>query len=312
MGTSDSDFTDCDGVFPGHGAREEASDMDISPLQTSDPTAWTERFVATLHSQRINVREFLVARQTRIEQSIALLEELIERLTGELENRSATMAAEESDAEAAEHDFERRYELALDDLRELKVKNAELQQQLARAKSSVSVFGGAGQTQSESHDWESLKRHILSVLESDFNESDSEQHAERLKIETVVQLTDNAIAEKDRAIEELQRQLKEAGEAKAADIAETAATAQLFDADATIQAERERLRQLQEQWKDKMRQAEIEVSLERAKLTRQRVEIEERLRVVENEQSQSPQAAPAKGARPVQRWRVRLGLGDPE
>ena len=284
--------------------------MDIAPLQTSDPTAWTERFVALLHAQRIHVREFLVARQTRIEQSIALLEELIERLSGELENRSAAIAAEEGGAKAAEYDSKRRYELALDDLRELKAKNVELQQQLARAKSSVSVFGGAGRTQGESRDWESLKRHILAVLESDFDESDPGRRAERLKIENVIQLTDNAIAEKDREIEELKRQLKEAGEAKAAGVAETAATAQLFDADATIQAERERLRQLQEQWKDKMRQAEIEVSLERAKLTRQRVEIEERLRAVENEPPQT--VAPAKGARPIQRWRVRLGLGDPE
>jgi hypothetical protein len=292
--------------------RVEASDTDISPLQTSDPTAWTERFVATLHLQRTNVREFLVARQTRIERSIALLEELIQRLTGELENRSATITVEESNAEAAEHDSQRRYELALDDLRELKVKNAELQQQLARAKSSVSVFGGAGQTQGDSHDWESLKRHMLAVLESDFDDGDPERRAERLKIENVIQATENAIADKNREIEELKRQLEEAGEAKATGVAETAATARLFDADATIQAERERLRQLQEQWKDKMRQAEIEVSLERAKLTRQRAEIEERLRVVEDEQSQSAQAAPAKGTRPVQRWRARLGLGDPE
>jgi hypothetical protein len=290
-------------------------ETDNTPLQTSDPTAWTERFVAMLHSQRTSIREFLVAKQGQIEHSIAQLEELIARLSSETkEAQTASLdAASKAEAEADEQDLKRRYEMSLDDLRELKSQNAELQQQIGRAKSSVSGFAPGNIVAAGPLDWESIKRHILATLESDADENDPKGHAEKLKIEDVIRLTNNAIADKNREIEELRRQLKQAAEAKPAGAAAAAAAEQLFSADATILAERERLRQLQEQWKDKMRQAEIEVSLERAKLTRQRAEIEERLRVVESEQMQlPPPIAASKGGKPIQRWRVRLGLGDPE
>ena len=57
-----------------------------------------------------------------------------------------------------------------------------------------------------------------------------------------------------------------------------AAIEQTLQNDIIIQQERERLRQLEEQVQSRMCRAEIEISLERAKLARERAEIEERLR----------------------------------
>ena len=56
------------------------------------------------------------------------------------------------------------------------------------------------------------------------------------------------------------------------------AIAELLNTDELIRVERENLTRLQEELQQKLRQAEIEVSLERARLSRERVAMEDRLR----------------------------------
>ncbi|WP_236621033.1 hypothetical protein [Rhodopirellula sallentina] len=94
-----------------------------------------------------------------------------------------------------------------------------------------------------------------------------------------------------------------------------AAIASMIDSDELVMEERERLQQLKNDWEDKFRQAEIEASLERAKLSRERQELakraqelEERLEELQREKRDN--AAPAKTGR---RWLAELGLvGDSE
>ena len=52
----------------------------------------------------------------------------------------------------------------------------------------------------------------------------------------------------------------------------------MFDQDEIIREERENLKQLQQQWEEKLRKAEIDLSVERAKIARERAELEEQLR----------------------------------
>ncbi|MFN7289994.1 MAG: hypothetical protein ACK5T6_05365 [Pirellula sp.] len=93
-----------------------------------------------------------------------------------------------------------------------------------------------------------------------------------------------------------------------------AAIAHLVDADEIVAEERLRLKEMQLQWEQKQRQGEIEMSLERAKLARERLEIQEKMQQLESERDvvlrateNSSQASPAphKG-----RWWARLGLKD--
>jgi hypothetical protein len=86
-----------------------------------------------------------------------------------------------------------------------------------------------------------------------------------------------------------------------------------------VREERENLQRIQEEWREKLRQSEVEISIERAKIARERLELEERMRSLELERTQSDaQGADASSAgkktkgRPRGRWLARLGLQDDE
>ena len=86
-----------------------------------------------------------------------------------------------------------------------------------------------------------------------------------------------------------------------------------MDGDSAVQQERERLKELQEQWQEKLRQAEIDLSLQRAKLARDRAELDERIRLAESALAGGPVASgPADRQKRSAhgRWLARLGLTD--
>ena len=148
-------------------------------------------------------------------------------------------------------------------------------------------------------------------MESDLDENDSDQRAERLKIEDVLRTTEKIIADRDREIQELQQRLQDAARGVRTAAGEATAIDQVLDGDAAVREEREQLKQLQEQWREKLRQAEIDLSVERATLARQRAELEERILSTEDGSPQAPAAAGT--ANPAERsasgrWLARLGL----
>jgi hypothetical protein len=86
----------------------------------------------------------------------------------------------------------------------------------------------------------------------------------------------------------------------------------LLDGDEIIRQEREKLVQAQAEWREKIGKAEIDISVERARIARERIELEEKMRVYHDNQAQHPTdgtaGTPEKPARG--RWLARLGLKD--
>ena len=84
------------------------------------------------------------------------------------------------------------------------------------------------------------------------------RRGQRLEIEQVVRTTDAVVAEKQREIEQLQALLTAQSSNLASVAVGAAALGRSLDQDAIIRQERDTLKQLQEQWREKLRQAEIE------------------------------------------------------
>ncbi|MBN1396069.1 MAG: hypothetical protein JW959_13690 [Pirellulales bacterium] len=266
--------------------------MDPLLLPTPEAENWIERFAASIHAECRRAREFLAENRPRLERA----EEALQRCVRPAEDGAAP-------ATDACDDYRRRYEMALDDLQELKTKHAELQRQLDQARANPAARGGGPVI-----DWEAEKRRILEALESDGDEGDAVKKAERQKIEDVIHATDRALAAKDRELEELRRKLPHHGGGAPSEAEQAAAVERAIDADAEIKRERERLEQLQVQWREKLRQAEVELSVERAEIARQRAELEKR----KNSESGNASKNMVQGEKPEQpangRWLARLGL----
>jgi hypothetical protein len=248
------------------------------------------------------------------------LSDHLHRLGVELESRQAewekarsqVLDQDQGPAQQADADFLRCYEKVLEEARGLRSRVQELEQQLARRQKPVeppcAASGGA-------LDWETEKRRILARLEAETAEQSDDEDAQqhRIEIREVVQQTDQIIAGKQAEIESLQQlllgQTNDRGLAAAA-----AAVGQLLDRDAVIHEERENLLRLKQQWEQRMRESEIETSIERASIARQRVELEARIKEFEARQSLSPPSsvnadAAGRPDKPVRgRWLARLGL----
>lgn len=210
-----------------------------------------------------------------------------------------------------QEELERRFEMAVEDARKLKTRVAELEEQLSNGSSNspapVTTQVGANL------DWEAMKSQMMASFADDFDETDEQQHEEKLTIEGTIRITDEVVADKEREIAELRKTLESQSEAVGDVAVGAAAIAEMVDKDEIIQQEREQLVQLKEQWREKLRQAEIEISVERAKMARQRAEIEDRQQTLDSSEvrheangaNRSPETKSSGG-----RWLARLGLKD--
>lgn len=270
--------------------------------------------MAALRSEHDRQQEALAAHhqtdgrsKDELDRLRAELESLRARLT-EAEARP-THAPAEADGRKLE-DLKRRFELALEDLRELKKENAELEEQLADARAGIAPRDSGG---SEKLDWETQKRRLLAELEA--NDTDDEDEREtRLSIEGTIRITDEIVARKDREIAELKRVLEEQSSNLGSVAIGAAAIAEAFDQDELIRQERENLARVQQEWRDKLKQAEIDISVERARVARERLELDEKLQWLEAEKQKYASSDGKGGGKgeagsPAQRrWWARLGL----
>lgn len=201
--------------------------------------------------------------------------------------------------------LEQRLRMALDDLRD--AKNLE---------SERTVRESAGESPEDTIglDWETQKKQLLARW--DQPGGDANQKGE---IQRIIAETDEIVGRKDEEICELQRLLQQQSENIGGMAIGAAAIEGLLETDELIRQERERLEALQAQWREKFRQAEIETSMERAKLARERRELESRLEELKRDQARCAEERAAFQAElqsnrqsnaPRNRWFNRLGLRD--
>ena len=202
------------------------------------------------------------------------------------------------------------------ELSRLKHQLADLQQQnsdlaAAVAKHQVITSGNTPHVsfQHESLSWEERKRLIMAQLESESIEDDEpadEQQLQRhLEIEQVLNTTQQEIEKRDREIAELQAIVEQQADTRQGVAIGAAAFAQAFDNDEMIQQERQKLKEIQREWEEKLRQAEIDVSLERARLARERTQLEQELENIRLERLQADKE-PEKAKK--RKWLEHLGL----
>ena len=139
---------------------------------------------------------------------------------------------------------------------------------------------------------------------------------ERVAIENTIEMTDAVVAEKDREIEQLKAQLSASDERESDRTAEKQDEQlnQLLDADEVIAEHRKRIAKLEQEMDAKLRAAELELSVERAKMAREKVELEELRNDLESKrQSHGPSGGGAQAAgEPRRRWLSKLGLSGDE
>jgi peptidoglycan hydrolase CwlO-like protein len=214
---------------------------------------------------------------------------------------------------------------------ELEQQNSDLASQVAHS-NVRQVVSTNGSDSNETLCWEDRKQLILEQMEADsFNaeafvadlqsESAGEtagdpedpfEFVERLSAE--LERLAAELARREEEVHELRCLLDDQSETRGGGIAiGAAAIAGMIDDDELVVQERERLQMLQVEWEEKFRQGEIEASIERAKLSRERQELaklkddlEEQLEHFRRESRHSQES----GSGTSRKWLVKLGLSD--
>jgi len=220
-----------------------------------------------------------------------------------------------SDNSEEMEDLRRGRQMAIDDFRELKQRNEQLELQNAELEQQLSSrpAGGAASFEDGALDWASQKARMLAQLESDFDETDPKQVENRLTIEQAIRRTEKALQQKDEEIQELRRLLEDQSASIGGMAVGANAIAELLDHDELVRDERENLKRLQEEWREKLRVAEVDISVERAKLARERATLEDKLQAMESERKKlsvlkSSGAGEAEKKPTRNKWLSRLGL----
>ncbi len=202
-------------------------------------------------------------------------------------------------------DLRERFEMAVDEVRELKNVNQELEQKLAdRPKASSAPVAG--------EDWETQKRRMLALLDEEGEFQDEERSQERASIAGTIQITDGVIQEKDQQIAELNEKIEQLTNqvGTSSPSATDEAAEAILDVNELIRAERERLAQLEADWEEKLRSAELELSVERAKITRAQAEITKQQQAIEAFQEIEASHQGGGKEEGKRKWFNKLGLGD--
>jgi len=284
-----------------HGLTEqlEAARREIEKLEAAQAKL-EQRLDATSDAERLLTRAEAEADELR-------------RALAETEARLA--AAGGSEDRSVELDaLERMLEEAQESIRDLERRNAALE----RAKSSAASAGGVDD---QAMDWESQKRRLLAALEADLDPNDEQDQADKLTIEGTIQITDSMIQQRDREIAELKQLLDEQSRNVGSVSVGAAAFAAVLDQDDLIREHRDQTETIKKQWEEKLRAAEVELSIERAKIARERTELEEMRIEWEAERARIAKQGPAAAASDKDaakrgsgggRWLARLGLRDQE
>lgn len=288
---------------------EENSPLEEQLEQTQRKFELALADVHKLKRENTELHEELVRRPESEDQEspelVSLRAERDALATRVAELESAPAQAMDADVPQEVADLQRRFELAVDDVRQLKQENARLQEQLAQAP-TVDVAEATGGPM----DWQALKAKLLAELAAeDEGAVRPERREERTTIQGTIAITDRVVAQKDEEIEKLRAQLEAKPTEQPPEETTRAVQEEILDRDQLIQAERERLEALQQEWKEKLRAAELEISVQRAKLAREEALLEQKRLQLQSAEP-DPEAEETSPSKPRRRWLSALGLGD--
>ena len=298
--------------------------MDQSKRDSGTPASWAKQMAEQLMAHQQRLRDFLALQRASLEQ---LRSELAVFCQADQEVGKKTLEAPEGSRWGAEglegisageskgytqlepdpaQDFRHRYELALEDIRRLEAENQQLREQIERGRAVLPTGSGDGL-----ESWEAFKRRVLAALEAEEAEEPTAPTTQqkRIQIEEVLTQTEALLAAKDQEVQTLRHLLENQAANLGAVAVGAAAVGQLLDQDEIIRQQRETLQRLEAEWREKLRQAEVELSLERAALARKQAELDEKLQEVEELRTQlSSQASHTEGNKPPEGWRKFFGL----
>lgn len=299
--------------------------------ETSQLKAAADALANTEH-ELAEVKQLCVELETQLESQISdnashdtlrqehdELRQEIDRLTAELQQAAENAAS--SDSEETRTTL-REYERRLADIEaentELVEQNSDLAAQIAKFQVSATGSKPHMQFDQESLSWEERKRLILQQLEDETDDATDDpvqqaaHVARQLEVKDLVETTEAEIARRDREIEELRSIVEQQSNTSQGVAIGAAAIAQMFESDDLIKQERSKLKNIQQEWEEKLRQAEIDLSMERAKLARERSQLEAELEKVkqaqDNETLHDEIEEKVKGRK--RKWLEHLGLKD--
>ncbi|WP_145057999.1 coiled-coil domain-containing protein [Adhaeretor mobilis] len=289
--------------------REAAHSLDeLEPLQQKFDLALAD--VQKIKRENADLREELALRPEVNDQESADLiaarsecDRLVERIA-QLEQQTGPIGGDDLQEELVE--LQQRFERSVEDVRQYKQESADLREELnqlritsPQVEAEAAAAGG--------FDWQAQKARLIAQLDEEAAESEPTEarRAERASLQGTIRMTDEVIAEKDREIAELVEKLKQGG----VDMALSAVKKEILDSNELVQEEVERLKKLQGEWEDKVRKSELEFSVERAKLARERSKMENQISNISSEVADKPsQTEGDSEVQPKRRWLAALGL----
>lgn len=184
------------------------------------------------------------------------------------------------------------------EIQDLKLQNSDLASQVAKQPLLASGSSGPLPFEESNLKWEDRKRLILQQF---VEEESLEDKSVRTEIEKIIASTERVLAQKDLEFQTLQRKMELLGQEENDRIA---TTSKILDANELIQQERHKLQTMQRDWEEKLRQAEIDLSMARAKLAREITELEKERSNFRNSQNGD------KDRVKTRKWLDHLGLRD--
>lgn len=224
-----------------------------------------------------------------------------------------TVSAEELEELAHLGELRQQLDSAMAETEDLRQQNSDLAARLAQQLTSAATSDkSTGRGNGEQLSWEQRKLLILKQLEDDtISGNEFIPHEEKLSIQEVLDSTQAEITRRDEEIEELREIVRMQSDTRDGLAIGAAGVAQMLDGDELIQQERQKLREIQEEWESKLRQAEIDLSMERAKIARERIALDkQKEELCQSTKEVVMPACTGKGKGKERRWLSILGLGE--
>lgn len=297
--------------------------MSSNPEQSTnnDPASQAGSLEATLERVLDELRRLDCLRD-----QLALTSQVLSATQAELAQTHAAVARGGGDGTANLLDeiqyWQERYSGLLEERDKLEEENVRLVAEISVARSSHPLgILGAGKSP-ESMTWEQRKAAILEQLSrEDAGETIPPQQV--LDIRREVASLAAQLRASDAEIARLRKQLASqatsddpAAKQPVAGVARAELSHQ-FDSDSLVVEERKKLEAARQEWEEKLRRAEVELSMERAKLARERRaleqrsdELEERLALLKSQECDIRGMDAKEEEEPKRRWLKHLGLGD--